>query len=39
MEKYYLEPTQESGAKLSSRKISGEVVMMNLLRFRDIAVP
>ena len=37
MEKSYLEPTQEAGAELFSRKINGEVVMLNLLRFKDIA--
>lgn len=33
----YLEPTQESGAELFKRNIPGEVVMLNLLRFRGIA--
>ena len=33
----FLEPTQESGAALFSRGISGEVVMLNLLRLRDVA--
>lgn len=33
----YLQPTQESGRAFVMRKISGEVVMLNLLRFRDIA--
>ena len=33
----YLEPTQESGRDLFMRGIEGEVVMLNLLRFRDIA--
>lgn len=33
----YLEPTQESGRAFVSRKIIGEVVMLNLLRFRAIA--
>ncbi|MFQ5400520.1 MAG: DUF1330 domain-containing protein [Anaerolineae bacterium] len=33
----YIEPTQEAGAALFSRNISGEVVMLNLLRFRDVA--
>ncbi|MGA7839163.1 MAG: hypothetical protein WB996_14420 [Ignavibacteriaceae bacterium] len=37
MEKSYLEPTREAGAELFSRKINGEVVMLNLLRFKDIA--
>ncbi|MGA9365782.1 MAG: DUF1330 domain-containing protein [Bacteroidota bacterium] len=33
----YLEPTQKSGAALFSRKIRGEIVMLNLLRFREVA--
>jgi hypothetical protein len=33
----YLEPTQESGRQLLLREIKGEVVMLNLLRFRDKA--
>lgn len=33
----YLEPTQASGAALVERAISGAVVMLNLLRFREIA--
>lgn len=33
----YLEPTQESGKALLMRRIAGEVVMLNLLRFRAIA--
>jgi len=33
----YLEPTQESGRAFFSRKISGSVVMLNLLRFREVA--
>ena len=33
----YLEPTQESGVELFARNISGEVVMLNLLRFREVA--
>lgn len=37
MQEYYLEPTQESGAALFSRNISGEVIMLNLLRLRDVA--
>src|SRR5579862_534957 len=32
----YLEPTQESGRKFLARGISGSVVMLNLLRFREI---
>ena len=37
MKKEYFEPTQESGAALFIRNISGEVVMLNLLRLRDVA--
>lgn len=33
----YLEPTQESGRDLILRGIEGEVVMLNLLRFRQTA--
>lgn len=33
----YLNPTQESGARLFKKNISGEVVMLNLLRLRDQA--
>jgi hypothetical protein len=33
----YVEPTQESGRALFRRAIKGPVVMLNLLRFRDIA--
>jgi hypothetical protein len=33
----YLEPTQESGRAFITRAIKGKVVMLNLLRFRDIA--
>ncbi|MAT45620.1 MAG: DUF1330 domain-containing protein [Anaerolineaceae bacterium] len=33
----YLEVTQESGRAFMMRGISGPVVMLNLLRFRDIA--
>lgn len=33
----YLEVSQEAGAALFSRNIKGPVVMLNLLRFRDIA--
>jgi hypothetical protein len=33
----YLEPTQESGRALFMRRISGPVVMLNLLRFRPVA--
>lgn len=33
----YLEPTQESGRAFFMRGINGKVVMLNLLRFRDVA--
>jgi hypothetical protein len=33
----YLEPTQQSGAALFRRGIAGPVVMLNLIRLRDIA--
>ena len=33
----YLAPSWESGRDLFRRNITGEVVMLNLLRFRDIA--
>ncbi len=33
----YLEPTRESGRDLILRQIEGEVVMLNLLRFRETA--
>jgi len=33
----FLEPTQESGRALWMRDIAGEVVMLNLLRLRDVA--
>jgi len=33
----YLEPTQESGRALMMRRIAGEIVMLNLLRFREVA--
>jgi hypothetical protein len=33
----YLEPTQEAGRALMMRGITGEVVMLNLLRFREVA--
>ena len=35
--KAYLEPTQESGRSFATRGIAGPVVMLNLLRFRDVA--
>ena len=37
MKERFLEPTQEAGAALFARNIAGEVVMLNLLRFREIA--
>ena len=37
MTEKYLEVTQEAGAALFARNIVGEVVMLNLLRFRDTA--
>lgn len=37
MQTYFLEPTQESGALLFNRGITGEIIMLNLLRFREIA--
>ena len=37
MKERFLEVTQEAGAALFARNISGEVVMLNLLRFRDVA--
>ena len=33
----YIEPTQEAGVNLFTRNIPGEVVMLNLLQFREIA--
>ncbi|MPS26190.1 MAG: DUF1330 domain-containing protein [Alcaligenaceae bacterium] len=33
----YLEPTQQSGRAFVMRKMQGNVVMLNLLRFREIA--
>ena len=37
MTKKYLNPTQEAGRDLIMRNISGPVVMLNLLRFRELA--
>ena len=37
MRAHFLEPTQESGAALFRRNISGEVIMLNLLRFKETA--
>jgi hypothetical protein len=33
----HLEPTQESGRALVQRRLHGPVVMLNLLRFREVA--
>ena len=33
----YLEPTRSAGRALLERGISGPIVMLNLLRFRDVA--
>ena len=33
----YLEPTQESGRAFIARRLTGNVVMLNLLRFRETA--
>ncbi len=33
----YLEPTQEAGRAFMQRDLAGHVVMLNLLRFRDLA--
>ncbi|ABR91344.1 Uncharacterized conserved protein [Janthinobacterium sp. Marseille] len=35
--KTYLEPTQVTGARFVKRAMTGSVVMLNLLRFRDVA--
>ena len=37
MSDHYLEPTEESAIELFSRNITGEIVMLNLLRFREVA--
>ena len=37
MSESYLDATQESAIELFSRKLSGEIVMLNLLRFREVA--
>lgn len=37
MTQSYIDATQESGMALFMRNIKGEVVMLNLLRFRDVA--
>lgn len=35
--RFYLEPSQESGRAFLTRQMKGPVVMLNLLRFREIA--
>ncbi len=35
--KSYIDVSQENGAALARRQIPGELVMLNLLRFRDVA--
>ena len=37
MKETFLEPTQAAGAALFRRDIPGEIVMLNLLRFREVA--
>lgn len=37
MTEHYLDVTPEAGAELFSRDIRGEVLMLNLLRFREVA--
>ncbi len=37
MEKQYLMPTQESGRDFMMRRITGPVVMLNMLRFKEFA--
>ncbi|MFZ1571553.1 MAG: DUF1330 domain-containing protein [Chlorobiota bacterium] len=37
MNKFYLNPTQESGREFFQRNISGQVIMLNLLRFKEFA--
>jgi len=37
MPERHLEVTQQAGAALFARNITGEVVMLNLLRFREVA--
>lgn len=37
MNKTYLEVSQESGAAFFSKNIEGEIVMLNLIRFKEIA--
>lgn len=35
--KYYLEPSQEAGAKLFTKQLKGEIYMLNLIRFKKTA--
>lgn len=37
MSKAYLDPTQESGRDFYLNEMSGNIVMLNLLRFREVA--
>lgn len=37
MAQTYLEPTQESGRAFVMRRMQGNIVMLNMLRFREIA--
>lgn len=37
MDRHYLDATREAGAELYRRNITGEVIMLNLLRFRETA--
>lgn len=37
MDKKYLMPTQEAGRKFIMRQLHGNIVMLNLLRFREVA--
>ncbi|MBG7609602.1 MAG: DUF1330 domain-containing protein [Anaerolineae bacterium] len=37
MAERFIEPTQEAGAALYARNLIGEILMLNLLRFREIA--
>ncbi len=37
MKESYIDPTQEAGAALMARNIQGPIVMLNLLKFRDVA--
>jgi len=37
MKQTFIDPTAEAGAELFSRQIKGEMIMLNMLRFRDVA--